>query len=346
MRLRSTRPLPPRRRIRPASSLPVKSGLGWALVSLISLIVAAGLILGVPAYKRDLAAARARIAHGSRVVQTACGPIEYGEAGSGPPVLVIHGAGGGFDQGLAMGAPLVAAGYRVIAPSRFGYLRTPMPAHATPNAQADAHACLLDALHVPRAIVAAGSAGAPSALRLCLRHPGRCRALVLVSPMTWAPPRPKGAHAGHSALVRTLLRLLMQSDVAYWSLLKVSPEALVQWALATPAADYAAAPPAEQARALALLRDVLPITPRAAGLWFDATVQPRLHRQALGRLTVPTLVAAVEDDGFGFYRGALYTAASIPHAEFVAFRTGGHLWLGHQAALWQDISNFLARLPP
>jgi pimeloyl-ACP methyl ester carboxylesterase len=90
-------------------------------------------------------------------VQTSCGPIEYATAGNGPPVLVIHGAGGGFDQGLAFGADLAVAGFRVIAMSRFGYLRTPLLADASPAAQADAHASLLDALDVPRASIIGGS---------------------------------------------------------------------------------------------------------------------------------------------------------------------------------------------
>src|SRR5215213_4346001 len=76
-------------------------------------------------FKADLRAATARVSAGSQVVQTACGPIEYARSGSGPPLLMIHGAGGGFDQGLEFGAPLARAGFTVIAPSRFGYLRTP-----------------------------------------------------------------------------------------------------------------------------------------------------------------------------------------------------------------------------
>jgi hypothetical protein len=59
------------------------------------------------------------------------------------PVLVVHGAGGGFDQGLHFGAPLAAKGFQVIAMSRFGYLRTPLPAEASAAAQADGHVCLL-----------------------------------------------------------------------------------------------------------------------------------------------------------------------------------------------------------
>ena len=65
----------------------------------LGIFVSAGVVLGVM-YQRDIQAARARIASGSEIAQTACGPIEYATAGEGAPVLVVHGAGGGFDQGL------------------------------------------------------------------------------------------------------------------------------------------------------------------------------------------------------------------------------------------------------
>jgi hypothetical protein len=61
------------------------------------------------------------------------------EKGSGIPLLSIHGAGGGYDQGLANAAGFVGAGFRIIAPSRFGYLGTPVPPDISPAAQADAH---------------------------------------------------------------------------------------------------------------------------------------------------------------------------------------------------------------
>ena len=44
----------------------------------------------------------------------------------GPPVLVIHGAGGGFDQALHT-AQMFGSGFQWVAPSRFGYLGTPLP---------------------------------------------------------------------------------------------------------------------------------------------------------------------------------------------------------------------------
>jgi 2-hydroxy-6-oxonona-2,4-dienedioate hydrolase len=96
-------------------------------------------------FDRDINAARMRAAQGSVLLPTRCGPIEYQEAGAGVPLLAVHGSGGGHDQGMAFAGALATQGIRVIAMSRFGYLRTPMPADASAAAQADAHVCLLDA---------------------------------------------------------------------------------------------------------------------------------------------------------------------------------------------------------
>ncbi len=72
----------------------------------------------------------------SSVIETRLGPIEYATEGNGAPVLVIHGCPGGFDQGL-MAAKLAKGGaFEFIAPSRPGYLRTPLAVGATPEAQA------------------------------------------------------------------------------------------------------------------------------------------------------------------------------------------------------------------
>src|SRR5574342_536653 len=127
------------------------------------------------AYQSDMSRARQRIASGSDVAQTACGAIEYAAVGEGPAILLVHGAGGGFDQ--------------VLEPARFGYLRTPQRADATAAAQADAHACLLDFLKVARAAVIGVSAGGPSAMQFALRHGERCTALVLLVPLAYAPER-------------------------------------------------------------------------------------------------------------------------------------------------------------
>src|SRR6266545_2715105 len=103
-----------------------------AVSILIGLLVVGLSGLAYISYRRDIHQARERISMGGQIVQTPCGPIEYALAGDGPPVLVVHGAGGGYDQGLEIGEPLVNSGFRVIAMSRFGYLRTPLPGDAPP----------------------------------------------------------------------------------------------------------------------------------------------------------------------------------------------------------------------
>src|SRR5262245_37795360 len=129
------------------------------------------------AFAIDQRAHRQRLCGKSQVIGTRRGPIEYAEAGSGPAVLVVHGAGGGFDQGMEFAEPIATAGFRVVAMSRFGYLRTAMPVDASPAAQADAHLALMDALGIDRAVVIGASPGAPSAMQFALRHPDRCQAL-------------------------------------------------------------------------------------------------------------------------------------------------------------------------
>ena len=166
----------------------MKSPLSRRNVLLAAAVVAGGLLaLAYTRYRHDIDPAYARIARGSQIAPTPCGPIEYAVRGEGPPVLVVHGAGGGFDQGLELADSIARAGFRVIAVSRFGYLRTPLPANASAPAQADAHACLLDSLDLRQAAIVGVSAGGPSALQFALRFPDRTTALVLLVPATYAP---------------------------------------------------------------------------------------------------------------------------------------------------------------
>ncbi len=98
--------------------------LAWTVVGTVSTILAIAALLVWWRFDRDMEEASARVSHGSTVVDTRCGPIEYQQAGSGIPLLAIRGSGGGFDQGMAFGGALVEEGVRLIAMPRFGYLRT------------------------------------------------------------------------------------------------------------------------------------------------------------------------------------------------------------------------------
>jgi pimeloyl-ACP methyl ester carboxylesterase len=115
------------------------------------------------------------------LIGTSRGAVEYASAGSGPAVLCLHGAMGGYDQGLLLARTIGGPGYRYIGPSRPGYLGTPLSRGRSPEEQADLYASLLGALGVERCAVMAVSGGGPSAIHFALRHRDRCWGLVLVS---------------------------------------------------------------------------------------------------------------------------------------------------------------------
>jgi 2-hydroxy-6-oxonona-2,4-dienedioate hydrolase len=294
-------------------------------------------------YRRDMRVAHTRVSSGSQVVNTPCGPIEFADVGTGPAILAIHGAGGGFDQSIRLAKDLGPTGYRVVAPSRFGYLRTPMPEDASPAAQADAHACLLDALKLQKAIVIGGSMGAPSAMQFCIRHPNRCSALVLLFPIAFAPRAAGELPPTPSALQLSVMEKALKSDFVFWAASKFARDTIIQSVLATPIADFRNASPQEQERALQILHDILPVSAREKGLLSDSTVATTIPRYDLEHITAPTLVISAEDDLFGTYKGGRYTAEHIPEARFVGYPTGGHLLLGHGNDVKRELAEFLRR---
>jgi len=309
-------------------------------------IVLAAVVTGLGAatyfYQHDIQQARERVASASRIAQTPCGPIEYAVAGDGPPVLVVHGAGGGFDQGLDIGASLAARGFRIIAMSRFGYLNTPLPADATPPAQADAHACLLDALQLRRVAILGASAGAPSSLQFVLRHPQRTAALVLLVPGVYEPSRAVNTAAMTTpAGTEFLFDTAMRSDFLFWAAIRLAPDTLTRVLLGTDPAAVARASRAEQARMTMMLEHILPVSARRLGLLNEARVMSSLERYPLERINVPTLAISTQDDLYDTYERGRYTAGQIRGARFVGYPNGGHMLVGRQQQVTDEIARFL-----
>jgi pimeloyl-ACP methyl ester carboxylesterase len=291
-------------------------------------------------YRRDLAAAKARVSSGSKLANTPAGLIEYAEVGTGVPVLVIHGAGGGFDQGLELARPLIDSGFRIIAPSRFGYLRTPLPRDASPSAQADAHAFLLDALQLDKVAVVAASAGAPSAMQLCLRHPDRCTSMVLVVPLVYSEIATGSPHKKSSALRTFLMNTAVSSDFVFWTMSKLARKTMFKTILGTPPSDVEEAGTEEQARLAEFLSHIEPVSRRKKGLLNEAMIAKSLPRYDLERIRIPTLIVGVEDCLYKTFPGARYTAENIQGARFVGYPTGGHLLVGRQEA-WSEVGEFV-----
>ena len=267
-------------------------------------LLALALVLGGVAlllwwrFDSDMQRARAHAAQGSVLLQTRCGAIEYQEAGTGVPLLAVHGSGGGHDQGMAFAGALAEQGIRVIAMSRFGYLRTPMPADASAAAQADAHVCLLDALGIGQAAVMGGSAGAPSALQMAIRHPDRVSALVLMVPLAYKPPTQADSAPPMPAWVENTMMRLIGSDFLFWAALHVARDQVIKVVLATPPELLTIASARERAQVNALLDNILPVSARAEGLRSDTAVGKHLTPSPLESIHLPTLIISARDDRY------------------------------------------------
>ncbi len=294
-------------------------------------------------FASDIKTAHARAAQGSTLITTRCGPIEYQEAGTGTPLLMVHGSGGGHDQGMTFAGRLTQRGIRVIAMSRFGYLRTPMPADTSPAAQANAHVCLLDALGIAQAAVAGGSAGGPSALQMAIRHPNRVSALVLLVPLAYKPDALADSAKPLAPWAEALLMRLIGSDFLFWVGLHMARDQVIKYVLATPPEQVSDASPGERARINNILDHILPASARAAGLRSDSVLGKSLGPSALETVRAPTLIISVRDDGFGTYASSEYTASQIKGAKFVGFEQGGHVWVGHDDEVMAEIAKLVKR---
>ena len=153
---------------------------------------------------------------GSEILETDSGSIEYADQGKGPAVLISHGGGGGYDMGIWLGQ-VIGDGYHFIAPSRFGYLRSPLPVNPTPQRQADTLAKLLEALNIESVIQIGLSSGGPAALQFTQRHPDRCKGLILLSAISRSlPPLP--------FMLRMLYPLILRSDFIPWFIYENWPD--------------------------------------------------------------------------------------------------------------------------
>ncbi len=311
------------------------------LLVVAAVVVAAGGIV-YARFAADIASARARVATGSRTVKTRFGTVQYAVAGQGAPILIIHGTGGGFDQGLDMTAPLAEAGYRLIVPSRFGYLGSSFPADASVAMQADAFADLLDAVGVDRAFVFGGSAGALSAMQFAIRHPRRCRALVLLVPVAYAPARVPNASGADDPILELAVKAMLNSNFVFWGMLRLMPDGMTRMLLATDPAVVHAADAGEQARVRRILWHILPVSARTQGLTFDMQTAGAPPPYPLEQIACPVLTLSVEDDLFQTSASAKYIAAGVPDGRAVLYPTGGHVWAGHDNDVWREIVAFLS----
>jgi len=267
-------------------------------------------------YRHDTSLAYQRVASGGKVIETACGPIQYAEFGDGAPILIVHGSGGGYDQGEYF-ARLIGGGYRWIAPSRFGFLGTPAPEGANSSLQADAYACLLDSLGIDRVGVVGVSMGGPSALLFAHRYQQRTKSLALISAASHAIP-PRGL------ILATVFKVFL-NDRVFWSMVHLTPEGLLA-ALGVPGDVQRELPPRDMARLSAFLKSIQPMGARKQGQLLEQ-VMSEVDADQIHAIHVPALVLHARDDTLVPFEHGEFAARSISGARLVPMEKGGHLAL-------------------
>jgi pimeloyl-ACP methyl ester carboxylesterase len=250
------------------------------------------------------------LATNSVVVQTDRGPIEYADIGSGYPALFLHGTPGGYDQIYAGTKLAIERGQpqllRIIAPSRPGYLRTPLSVGATPEQQADAHKALLDTLRIEKVVVVGLSGGGPSALRFVLQYPESCAALVLESAVTQRL-EDKPAPTGLAGLAQTELGRWLFTDLFIDSLQRTNP------------ADTKVRPLAE-----IVMKSTYPFSARDAGRINDGEQFSRLSSWPLAQIKCPTLIVHGTRDMTVPFAQAQFAHEQIAGSQLKAFEGGDH----------------------
>jgi pimeloyl-ACP methyl ester carboxylesterase len=266
-----------------------------------------------------------------RTVTTALGEVEFAELGDGPPVLAVHGIPGGFDQGVLMGRFLAASGHRVIAPSRPGYLGTPLvDGLATPDGQADLYVALLDELGIDRAAVLAWSGSGPSCYRLAAKHGDRVSALAA-----------SAAVSRRYAVEATTTDGFMFGTAAGNWLMRVlvahAPEQVIQGELDAEGdltkeqveerAKAVMADPAKRDFALGMALTTSTRGERKAGYENDLEQLAAIESLGLEEIAVPTLIIQGTADTDVSPDYSAHAAATIPGARLVQVEGGTHLAL-------------------
>jgi pimeloyl-ACP methyl ester carboxylesterase len=304
----------------------------------------AGLLLGAGGaalwgWKRRRLAA---LADGSELVTTDRGPIEVARRGSGHHVLVLHGTPGGYDQGLLFGEALFDEGFEVIAPSRPGYLRTPLDDTLTFEDQAALLVALLDELDVQEAMVVGLSGGGPHALQLAAEYPERVSSLLLGSAIT-VEHDDRMFDTGNPVLdpLLTSTPVLDVRSGVFAALRRGAPDRFVASMVAGLSTlegddleryvEFVSTRPTHRERVLEFAPTVLPVSARIDGTLHDERLFRDLPHVDYGTIECPTLVVHGEFDAAVPMAHAEYVTEALPDAELVRVEADHLAWVGPDA---------------
>lgn len=307
------------------------------IMALSVIILIVFIVVVLVKYQRDIRASYERVQGNSSVASTPYGHVEYTEGGTGPDVLVIHGGGGGYDQGELLARTVLGEEFRWITPSRFGYLKSSLPAGATYDDQAHAYAMLLDHLNVDKVDVVALSAGGPSALLFALLHPERVSSLTLISAGATNVSEHEGKQGDKQG---KMISSIMQRDFPYWVTVNLFRKQFMQIMGANN--DVIASLSTQQIELMDQIIDYMnPAALRKSGAAFDHYAE--LPNERIAGIRTPTLVVHAQDDTLQPYQNAIFASSTIPGARLLSFEKGGHFVMAiEEAIIRREVYNHIS----
>ena len=255
----------------------------------------------------------------AKTISLSYGDMSYVDKGNGEVILSVHGIFGGYDQAFDTCKDFVS-GYRILAPSRFGYLGSDMLGSGTPAEQAIAYAELLDRLGIDKVYLLATSAGGSIAIRFALDYPERTKGLILYC--SAMPPAAKPAnyaeYAGPPAFLCNDYAMFLMNPLF---------EPVMGMDAST-------------------IYSMLPVGERKAGVILDASItNPDMARNydsyIIEDLQVPTLILHAKDDKLASYADVEKAWDRFPNSTLVSFETGGHLMVGHEEEVKEAVMAFV-----
>lgn len=274
----------------------------------------------------------------SVVVEIDQGIIEYSISGKGYPVLIIHGAGGGYDQGLLLADRFLPKDCMVIAVSRFGYLNTPLPEDPTPDHQADMYRGLLDKLGINEVHVVAVSDGGPSGLKFSINYPERVKSLTMMCAKSKTPPKLTTAQS-------VVFGTIFDNDFLFWMITEyIQSDLMNVLGVSKEVQEKMTADEIEMASEFFEIMN--PISLRKKGI-FNANVQfielsPEDY--PIWEIKAPTLVVHAEDDTLQPFYYAEYTHEKIANSTLLSFKEGGHMFFSHHDEISEAIKRFFSNV--
>ena len=257
----------------------------------------------------------------AKTLSCSYGKMTYIDEGKGEVILSIHGIFGGFDQAYET-CKVFQEKYRILAPSRFGYLYSDIKGKGTPKEQAEAYLELINRKGIDKVFLLATSAGGTVAFRFALDYPERTKGLILFSSSLPYSEKPEKypEYAGPPQFLCYDYAMFLISPL-FQSIMGMDKSTIY---------------------------GMLPIRERKKGVAIDAAITNidmarNYDEYRIEDLKVPILILHSKDDKLASLESAKSVLHRFPRYQLVSFDKGGHLMVGHEKEVKEAVISFIER---